>query len=213
MLLAQTTFLTILMIIECAGSFTEEEHSGMMDSLRSATRNTGFDRWLESTLGDGRTGSSPLPTTAADPSAEGGNIAVDSTPPGSSTQGDTTIGCLDPQPAASVAQGASDTSDMSLRAAHTALIAGSAAKDSVTVWGEDTAAVAGLRADIPSLSPPPLVCVGGVGGGGDRHTAPLDAVAQYLATAPAAAVPGAAPPPSQSLAGAFRPGWEARFPI
>lgn len=33
-----------------AGSFTEEEQAAMMTSLRSATRNTGFERWLGATL-------------------------------------------------------------------------------------------------------------------------------------------------------------------
>lgn len=205
-----------------AGSFTEEENAGMMDSLRSATRNTGFDRWLESTLGDGRAGSSPLPATvgsplpatAADTSVAGSKAAAHSIPPGGSVRADSVAGRLNLQSPTGVAQGAADLSHTALRQAHTALVAGGTAKDGVPVWGEDTAAVAGLRADIPSPSPPPLVCIGGGGGdgGGDRQTAPLDAVARYLASAPAAAVPGAAPPPSQSLVGAFRPGWEVRTP-
>ncbi len=34
-----------------AGSFTDEEMWSMMESLRSATRNTAFERWLASTMG------------------------------------------------------------------------------------------------------------------------------------------------------------------
>lgn len=33
-----------------AGSCTEEEQAAMMTSLRSATRNTGFERWLGATI-------------------------------------------------------------------------------------------------------------------------------------------------------------------
>ncbi len=33
-----------------AESFTEQEQRNMMESLRSATRNTGFERWLDATL-------------------------------------------------------------------------------------------------------------------------------------------------------------------
>ena len=38
-----------------AGSFTDEEMWSMMESLRSATRNTAFERWLASTMGNDTT--------------------------------------------------------------------------------------------------------------------------------------------------------------
>ena len=41
-----------------AGSFTPDEQRGMMDSLRSATRHTMFDQWLDATL-------RPMPDPAA----------------------------------------------------------------------------------------------------------------------------------------------------
>ncbi|EIE21877.1 putative zinc finger protein, partial [Coccomyxa subellipsoidea C-169] len=52
-------------------SFTEGEQRAMMDSLRSATRNTGFERWLDAALrprdGSDTAGESPkAPTTDAD---------------------------------------------------------------------------------------------------------------------------------------------------
>lgn len=183
------------------GSFTDEEHSGMMDSLRSATRNTGFDRWLESTLGtagDVRTVSNPLPATVAT----------------NAINAESESATHSPLPAATACSAAADDSKDCIRTRSGAVSAASAAPKDAQGWpfGEDTAAVAGLRADIPS--PPPLLLCGG--GGGNRHTAPLAAVAEYLVAtastaAPPAAVPGAAPPPSQSLAGAFRPGWEDIF--
>ena len=36
--------------VVAAESFTEQEQRNMMESLRSATRNTGFERWLDATL-------------------------------------------------------------------------------------------------------------------------------------------------------------------
>ena len=34
----------------CAGSFTMDERMAMIDSLRGATKNTSFERWLETTM-------------------------------------------------------------------------------------------------------------------------------------------------------------------
>jgi hypothetical protein len=45
------------------GSFTEVEQRAMMDSLRSATRNTGFERWLDAAIPPSR-GSGGLITAA-----------------------------------------------------------------------------------------------------------------------------------------------------
>ena len=51
-----TSYLTVS--VGPAGSFTPDEQRGMMDSLRSATRHTMFDQWLDATL-------RPMPDSAA----------------------------------------------------------------------------------------------------------------------------------------------------
>ena len=51
-----------------AGSFTDEEMWSMMESLRSATRNTAFERWLASTMGSDT--SSRLSRSDSDQSVE-----------------------------------------------------------------------------------------------------------------------------------------------
>lgn len=81
-------------------------------------------------------------------------------------------------------------------------------------------ALAGSRADVPAAlgiircsSAGPSGRVGGGGGSVVGNDAPLEEIAQYLAAAvPPAAIPGAAAPLPQSLAGTFRPGWEVSPP-
>jgi hypothetical protein len=54
-LTARTFLAAIIGVLPGAsGSFTKEEQEGMMDTMRSATRNTMFERWLDATtLGGG----------------------------------------------------------------------------------------------------------------------------------------------------------------
>lgn len=57
-------------------SFTEQEQRAMMESLRSATRNTGFERWLDATIRPrGSSGSADAPAAAAPPSDAAGAAA------------------------------------------------------------------------------------------------------------------------------------------
>ncbi|GBF95645.1 hypothetical protein Rsub_08627 [Raphidocelis subcapitata] len=55
------------------GSFSEEEAGAMMESLRAATRNTSFDRWLGATMtGGGVAGGGAAAAAAAGPAQGGG---------------------------------------------------------------------------------------------------------------------------------------------
>ena len=58
-----------------AGSFTDEEMWSMMESLRSATRNTAFERWLASTMGSDT--SSRLSRSDSDQSVDAAACARD----------------------------------------------------------------------------------------------------------------------------------------
>ena len=53
---AQEQRCTDTRLVVAAGAFTEEEQRNMMDSLRSASRNTMFDSWLESAMAGGLAG-------------------------------------------------------------------------------------------------------------------------------------------------------------
>ena len=53
----------------CAESFTEVEQRAMMDSLRSATRNTGFERWLDAAIPPSRGKRRPRPRRRDRPAA------------------------------------------------------------------------------------------------------------------------------------------------
>lgn len=166
----------------------------MMDSLRSATRNTAFDRWLATTM-SGPLGGSGSGSTAGRPAADDSPCAGGSTPAAVSA----------PQVAAGKATAATESSPVeAVTAAEGSAVAASAADGDAP----DGAAAA--------TSPP--AAQGTVSGGAAATVTeagadvPLAQVAEYLAAGtPAAAIPGADAPPSQSLSGTFRPGWEVHL--
>ena len=155
----------------------------MMESLRSATRNTAFDRWLASTM------SGPL----------GGG----SSPDGSPTAGDVRAKGSSQVPADAPAAAADQAAQAE---------AGAPAPSVAAFTADGSAGSRQTAGSMPAAALAPSCCAGASpSSAAAAADAPLAQVAEYLAAGtPAAAIPGADAPPSQSLSGTFRPGWEVR---